>query len=77
MILQLIGWACVAHLAVDFISELDSNETLPYKPFKCDMCFGYWISVIPLVYQTGLVGFLYAGIVGVLADFIFRLKDRL
>ena len=77
MMLELLGWACVAHIAVDFITELDVKERLPIKPFKCDMCFGYWISVIPLVYSHGLNGFLYAGIVGILADVIFRLKDRL
>ena len=77
MILELIGWACLAHLAVDFIETIDTNGVLANKPFKCDMCFGYWSSVIPLVYIHGLNGFLYAAIVGVMADLIFRLKNLL
>lgn len=77
MILQLLGWACIAHLYVDLVSTVDTRNTLPQKPFKCDLCMGFYLSVLPLLYTNGLVGILYAAIVGVTADFIFRIKDRL
>ena len=77
MIFELIGWACLAHIAVDFLSYLDEDDMIYEKPFKCDLCMGYWLSVLPLVVGYGSYGFLYAGIVGVLADLIFRLKQRL
>ena len=76
MILELIGYAALGHILVDFITELDLPE-IPNKPFKCDMCFTTWYSVLPLTIQYGLKGILYAAIAGVLADLIFRLKQRL
>ena len=75
MILQLIGWACIAHILTDFISEL--NLPLPNKPFKCNLCLGYWISVIPLTVQYGLKGILFAAISGVLSELILRVINRL
>lgn len=75
ILLQILGYACLAHLVVDFISHLDLK--LPNKPFKCDMCMGYWISMVPLILSHGLYGFALAAIVGVVADLIFRIKNRI
>lgn len=75
ILLELLGLACLTHLIVDFIQTLDLP--LPNKPFKCDMCLGYWISMIPLILAYGIHGFAYAAIVGVLADIIYRIKERL
>jgi hypothetical protein len=71
MILQIIGFSCLAHLVVDFISHFDLPE-LPQKPFKCDMCIAFWLSIIPMVVQYGLVGILYSAISGVLANYIYN-----
>ena len=76
ILLELLGYACLTHIAVDFISSFDLPE-LPNKPFKCDLCMGYWLSVLPLMVTHDLRGIIYAGIVGVLADLIFRIKQRL
>ena len=75
MILQLIGWASLAHILIDLIEEL--NIKVPNKPFKCNLCLGYWISVIPLTIQYGLSGIVYAAISGVLSEVIFRVINRL
>ena len=69
-ILQIIGFACVGHLVTDFISHFDLKE-LPDKPFRCDMCMTYWISIIPLMVQFGFRGILFAAISSVIANFIF------
>ena len=76
MILELIGYASLIHIIVDFINNLDLPE-IPNKPFKCDLCMGYWLSIIPLMVTHGPRGILLAGIVGVLADLIFRIKNRI
>jgi len=65
------------HLIVDFIDSLDTTESLPQKPFKCEMCMGFWISLFPFVIQYGTTGFLMAPIVGILSDVIYRLKNRI
>lgn len=77
MILTLIGYASLGHIVVDFISTLDEKDLIPNKPFKCDMCFTYWYSVIPLVYEFGLKGFIYAGIAGIISDLIYRIKNKI
>ena len=76
LIIELIGYASLGHIVVDFINHLDLPE-IPNKPFKCDMCFTTWYSILPLTIQYGLRGFLYAAIAGVLSDLIFRLKQKL
>lgn len=71
MILQILGFAALAHLLVDFISHFNLPE-LPDKPFRCDMCMAAWISVIPFVIQFGWMGVLYAAMSGVVANFIYK-----
>lgn len=70
LLLQIIGFACVGHLVTDFISSFDLPE-LPDKPFRCDLCNTYWISIIPLMVQFGFKGILYAAISSVISNFIF------
>ncbi len=70
-ILQIIGFACVGHLVTDFISHFEL-PSIPDKPFRCDMCMTYWISVIPFMLQFGLYGILYAGISAVTANILYK-----
>ena len=70
-LLQIIGFACLAHLITDFISHFDLPE-LPDKPFRCDMCMAYWISVIPLMVQFGWSGILMAAMSSIVAKLIFK-----
>ena len=67
---QVIGFACLAHLVTDFIDHMEWS--LPDKPFRCDMCMGYWISIIPFFLQFGLHGVLLAAITGVTANLIYK-----
>ena len=70
LILQIIGFAALAHLVVDMIVHF--NAPLPEKPFKCEMCMGYWLAIIPFMIQFGLVGILYAAISGVCANLMYK-----
>jgi len=71
LIMQLIGFAALAHLVVDFIVTLD-KDWIPTKPFKCDKCFAFWISIGPMVVQYGITGILYSAIIAILAQLIFK-----
>jgi len=71
LLLQIVGFACLGHLVTDFITNFDLPE-LPNKPFRCDMCMTYWISIIPLMVQFGLKGVLYAAISSIVANIIFK-----
>lgn len=73
ILLQIIGFACLAHLAADIGQYLELKQ----KPFQCNLCMGYWISFIPFLYQFELMGILYAAITGVLSDVLYRLINRL
>jgi len=75
MMLFILGFASLTHLLVDFISTLDTR--LPNKPFKCDLCMGFWISVIPALIQYNLTGVLVAAITAITADLIFRIKNSI
>ena len=71
ILLQIIGFASLAHIVVDFIEYLDISW-IPEKPFKCDLCMGFWISVVPLTIEYGMVGVLLAAISGVCANIIYK-----
>jgi len=70
-ILQILGFACMANLLVDFISHWDL-PWLPNKPFRCDMCMGAWLSLAPFCMQFGWAGLLYASITGVTANLLYK-----
>jgi hypothetical protein len=77
LIIDIIGFAALAHLVVDFIQSFEL-PLINRKPFTCDMCMGFWLSLPHAWAQWGFVhGFLIAAITGVVADLIFRLKWRL
>ena len=71
LIVQIIGYAALAHLIVDFIVTLD-KDWIPTKPFKCDKCFGFWISIGPMTAQYGFTGVLYSACIAILAQIIFK-----
>ena len=71
LLLQIVGFACLGHIITDFIAHFNLPE-LPDKPFRCDMCMGYWISIIPMCVQFGLMGILYSAMISVLANIIFK-----
>ena len=71
LITQIIGFACLAHLVVDFIVSLD-KDWIPTKPFKCDKCFAFWISIGPMLIQYGPTGILYSACIAILAQIIFK-----
>ena len=73
MIISIIGLACLANLIVDMAIHFD----LPEKPFQCDMCMGFWISVGPLTILHGFKGFCAAGIVAILANIIFKINEKI
>jgi hypothetical protein len=77
MIFSIIGFASLAHLLVDLIETIDTNNWAPRKPFKCDLCMGFWLSVWPLVDMYGFKGILAAAITGVTSDVLYRLKERI
>ena len=71
IIIQIIGFACLAHIVTDFITHFNLPQ-LPDKPFRCDMCIAWWISIVPLMMQFGFMGILYAAITAVTANLIYK-----
>ena len=75
-LITILGLACFAHLLVDFLQELDI-QFFQQKPFNCELCMGFWLSIGILCGMHGWIGVPMAAITGVLADVIYRLKGRL
>jgi hypothetical protein len=77
LIFRLIGFACMAFLVVDLIDTVDTNNKVHQKPFKCTLCMGFWLSVIPLTTIYGLDGILAAAVVGVSAETLDRQMNKM
>lgn len=77
MIFEIIGFASLGHLVVDLIETIDKKNLLPQKPFKCDLCLSFYLSVLPFIDMYGFKGILAAAITGVTSELIFKIKDRI
>ena len=74
MILHILGFAALAHLGADFLSQFDR---LPNNPFKCNMCLGFWLSIGPFAALYGWQGGLLSAITGVMSETLYRLINRI
>lgn len=73
IILMIIGFACLGHLAADF---LNGFEKLWDRPFKCNMCMTYWLSFIPFIFIYEGYGILYAAIASIVSELIYKQLTR-
>lgn len=69
IILMIIGFASLGHIAADFLNQF---EKLWEKPFKCNACLTYWLSFIPFIFIYGWVGVLYAATASIVSEIIYR-----
>lgn len=77
LIIEILGFAALAHLVVDFLQSFDI-PILHRKPLSCDMCMGFWLSVPHYWIHFGFMhGLAMAALTGIVADLIFRWKQRL
>ena len=74
IILIILGFASLAHLAADFLNQFDE---LPMKPFKCNLCLGFWLALFPCMYLYSIEGILLAAISGVVSEIIYRTINRI
>lgn len=74
ILLKIIGMAAFGHMAADFLSQFDR---LPSKPFKCNMCLTFWLSIGPLMLLDGASGFLMASTAAIVSELIYKLLTRI
>jgi len=70
LIINIIGAACFGHLAADFLTRF---EWLPSKPFKCNMCLTFWLSIIPFMFLYDVWGILVASIAAITSELIYKI----
>ena len=75
-LIDILGLACIALLIVDLIDTIDTGEKVPQKPFKCSLCMGFWLSVVPHLALHGFRGLFLAGITAVATELIDRYLNR-
>lgn len=68
--IDIIGFAALGHLVVDFLSTQFSR--LPQKPFHCDMCMTFWISIVPHIALYGFRGILFSALSAIIANQIYK-----
>lgn len=69
-IINILGAAALGHLGADFLERF---TWLPNKPFKCNMCLSFWLSIGPFVYIYGYEGLLMAALAGIVSELIYKL----
>jgi len=69
ILIQILGFACLGHLGADFMSQF---EGLWDKPFKCNMCFSFWISILPFIFLYGWEGILLSAITAITSELIYK-----
>jgi len=73
ILILILGLASFANLIADFFTSNDTKNQLPTKPFKCEKCLGFWISIIPFMWTYGFwMGFMYAAITSFMASYIYK-----
>lgn len=73
ILLNIIGMAALGHMGADFFEQFDK---LPSKPFKCNQCLTFWLSVGPFVYQYGFTGVAMAACASIVSELIYKLITR-
>lgn len=69
ILINILGAACLGHIGADFLAQF---EWLPAKPFKCNMCLTFWLSILPFIYIYGYEGLLMAALASVTSELIYK-----
>lgn len=69
IIINILGMAGLGHLVADFLNQI---EKLPQKPFKCNMCMTFWLSVLPFIFLYGWTGILYSALASIVSEIYFK-----
>ena len=72
VLLDILGLSCIALLIVDLIDTIDVGLKVPQKPFKCALCMGFWVSLVPMCVMYGWRGPILAGISSLVTELIDR-----
>ena len=68
-LINILGAAALGHLGADFFERF---ESLPPKPFKCNMCLTFWLNIGPLVYIYGYDGLMMAACASIVSELIYK-----
>jgi hypothetical protein len=68
-IIHILGAASLGHMAADLLSQF---ERLPDKPFKCNMCMSFWLSIIPFIFIYGADAIFISAISSIISEFIYK-----
>jgi hypothetical protein len=69
LIFNILGAAALGHLGADFLNRY---EWLPQKPFKCNMCLSFWLSITPFIFLYSGYGIWYAALSGIISELYFK-----
>jgi len=74
-LIELLAFGSLAHLIVEFLQGTELN-VFKHKPFSCNLCMGYWVSIIPFTYWYGFFGIALAATAGIVSDLIYKTLSR-
>lgn len=69
LIVNILGAAAVGYLGADFLANF---EWLPDKPWKCNMCLTFWLTVVPFSFMYGYQGFMMAALAAIVSEWMYK-----
>lgn len=74
LLIKLLGIASLGVMIQDFppYQWIVDRLRLPEKPFKCTLCFTFWLSTGPLVSIYGYEGIVYAAFSAMTSELLDR-----
>jgi hypothetical protein len=69
LIINIIGGGALGYLCADFLSQF---EWLSDKPFKCNMCLTFWITIIPFILLYGYQGLFVSSLAAITSEILYR-----
>lgn len=76
LLISILGFTSLAYLIVDLTDTIDKYNSLPQKPFKCSLCMGFWLSVVPNFLMFGWQGILVSAITAVTTETLDRRLNK-
>ena len=69
IIINILGAAAFGFLAADFLTRFD---WLPDKPWKCNMCLTFWLTLYPFILMYGWHGILVSSLAALISEIMYR-----
>ena len=69
IIIDIIRGAALGFLGAEFLTQFDR---LPDKPFKCNLCLTFWLTIAPFILLYGYHGIFMSALASIISEWMYR-----